>query len=104
MNGDPPEIISGMVNVELDPQGRLIYLQAIPPEKDESLRRRPFRRWIVLFSFAAEVEPPSYSPQPIWNSLAGGDTRVAWTGNGQAPSVPCASRQPRGAASRCFFP
>ena len=29
---DPPEVMSGMVHVELDPQGRLIYLLAIPPE------------------------------------------------------------------------
>lgn len=78
---DPPEIISGMVNVELDPQGRLIYLQAIPPEVESSGAKafQPFD-WGVLFALAG-LEPSQFqSTQPTWNSLAGGDTRVAWTG------------------------
>jgi serine/threonine-protein kinase len=32
---DPPTITSGMINVELDPQGRLTYFRAIPPQKLE---------------------------------------------------------------------
>src|SRR6202790_645935 len=30
---DPPTVLSGMINLELDPQGRLTYFQAIPPQK-----------------------------------------------------------------------
>jgi len=80
-SGDPPEIISGMVNVELDPQGRLIYLQAIPPEVESPATASvPPVDWNVLFAFAG-VQPSQLQPtSPIWNSLAGGDTRVAWTG------------------------
>ena len=32
---DPPTVLSGMINLELDPQGRLTYFQAIPPQKRE---------------------------------------------------------------------
>jgi len=31
---DPPTVVSGMVNVQLDPEGRLLFFQAIPPEKE----------------------------------------------------------------------
>ena len=84
---DPPEIVSGMVNVELDPQGRLIYFQAIPPEEGKSeggssgqvLGQTP--DWNNLFA-AAGLDPAQFqTTAPIWNSLAGGDTRAAWTGN-----------------------
>ena len=33
---DPPPILSGMVNLVLDPRGRLTYFQAIPPQMEES--------------------------------------------------------------------
>ncbi len=78
---DPPEIVSGMVHVELDPQGRLIHFLAIPPEVESSpaTASLPFD-WSVLFA-AAGLEQAQFQPtQPTWNSLAGGDTRVAWTG------------------------
>src|SRR5271155_2985910 len=32
---DPPTVLSGMINLELDPQGRLTYFQAIPPQKQQ---------------------------------------------------------------------
>jgi predicted Ser/Thr protein kinase len=78
---DPPEIVSGMVNLELDPQGRLIYLLAIPPEL-ESATSAPAATfdWNVLFAFAGLEQSQFQTVSPIWNSLAGGDTRVAWTG------------------------
>src|ERR1700683_410437 len=30
---DPPDVVSGLINLMLDPQGRLTYFQAIPPQK-----------------------------------------------------------------------
>jgi predicted Ser/Thr protein kinase len=80
-SNDPPEIVSGMVHLELDPQGRLIYLLAIPPERESSSNgpATPFD-WNMLFR-AAGLEPSQFqAAQPIWNSLGGGDTRAAWTG------------------------
>jgi serine/threonine protein kinase len=78
---DPPEIVSGMVHVELDPQGRLIHLLAIPPEMESSAAAASSPPdWSVLFAFAGLEQSQFQSAQPIWNTLAGGDTRVAWTG------------------------
>jgi serine/threonine-protein kinase len=96
---DPPTVLSGMINLELDPNGRLTYFQAIPPEKlapriDVKLKEEgkkatagaptapavaPFD-WNILFS-AAGLDPSKLQPaQPIWTSLATSDTRQAWTG------------------------
>ena len=79
--GDPPEIVSGMVNVELDPQGRLVYFLAIPPEV-EAANAKPAAEfdWKTLFA-AAGLDPSQFhAAQPIWNTLAGGDARFAWMG------------------------
>jgi hypothetical protein len=78
---DPPETVSGMVHVELDPQGRLIHFLAIPPEVESSpaTPSAPFD-WSVLFAAAGLDQSQFQSAQPIWNTLAGGDAKVAWTG------------------------
>jgi serine/threonine-protein kinase len=85
---DPPTVLSGMINLELDPQGRLTYFQAMPPQKQqiqvedkkEAATAAVFD-WNILFS-AAGLDPTRLQPaQPTWTSLAASDTRVAWTGN-----------------------
>jgi predicted Ser/Thr protein kinase len=78
---DPPEIISGMVHLELDPQGRLIYLLAIPRELEDAnpAASAPFD-WGVLFAMAGLEQAQFQAAQPTWNSLGGGDARAAWTG------------------------
>ena len=78
---DPQEVVSGMVHLELDPQGRLIYLLAIPPEIESPSNgpSKPFD-WNVLFRAAGLDETQFQAAQPIWNPLAGGDLRAAWTG------------------------
>ena len=79
---DPPEIVSDMVHVELDPQGRLIHFQAIAPEVESSsaATSAPWD-WSALFTAAGLEQPQFHSAQPIWTTLSGGDTRVAWTGS-----------------------
>ncbi len=88
---DPPQIVSGMVNVELDPQGRLIYFQAIPPELENASASSPLPAaydWSKLFA-AAGLEPSQFQPtQPLWNTLASSDTRAAWTGAWPGTSRP----------------
>ena len=100
---DPPTVLSGMINVELDPQGRLTYFQAIPSQKvpqqneppQNGLQKKEEQQngatgasvastapydWNILFN-AAGLDPSKLQPaQPVWNSLADSDTRAAWTG------------------------
>lgn len=84
---DPPTVVSGMINLRLDPQGRLTYFQAIPPQKVDAEKQpantapaaAPFD-WHLLFD-AAGLDISRFQPaQPAWNSLAASDNRMAWTG------------------------
>jgi len=84
--GDPPPVTSGMINLNLDPQGRLTYFEAIPAQKAKSSNpAMPSQAsaaydWNILFS-AAGLDVSKFQPaEPIWTSLASSDTRVAWTG------------------------
>ncbi len=79
--GDPPRVISGMIRLELDPKGRLINFEAVPPEVfSASAHPASPYNWDLLFS-AADLDPSQFQPaQPTWNSLASSDTRAAWTG------------------------
>jgi serine/threonine protein kinase len=77
---DPATTLSGMVNVKLDAKGRLIYLQAIPPQKDKTSPPTAPPDWSALFS-AAELDVSKLQPaQPEWTSLGMADARAAWTG------------------------
>lgn len=77
---DPPTTLSGMVNLELDPQGRLTYFLAIPPQKESSSNSGGSFDWNILFT-AAGLDPTQFKPaDPTWNSLASSDARAAWTG------------------------
>src|SRR5215469_9831882 len=77
---DPPQTFSGMVNLRLDPEGRLTYFEAIPPEKEGSARAAEVVDWRPLFQ-AAGLDPEElHEATPEWNSLASADTRAAWDG------------------------
>ena len=77
---DPPQTLSGMVNVELDPQGQLIFFQAIPPQKETAAASPAVLDWNMLFA-AAGLDPTKFKKaDPVWNSLAAADARMAWTG------------------------
>jgi serine/threonine-protein kinase len=77
---DPPPVLSGMINLELDPQGRLLYFQAIPPQREEAGGKPTPPDWSLLFA-SADLDQSRFQPvQPGWNSLAAGDTRAAWAG------------------------
>jgi serine/threonine-protein kinase len=77
---DPPPLLSGMLEVRLDPRGRLVYLQAIPPQVEKSNGAASAPNWDALFTAAgldrSKLEPAS----PEWNSLGASDVRAAWTG------------------------
>ncbi len=77
---DPPQVISGMVNVALDPAGRLLDFTAVPPQLDESRDTPPAPDWPALFA-AAGLDPARFTPtEPKWTPLIICDARAAWTG------------------------
>jgi serine/threonine-protein kinase len=77
---DPAQVLSGMINVELDPQGQLTYFQAIPPQKEVSTVPAANFDWNLAFA-AAGLDPTKFQKaEPEWNSLAASDARLAWTG------------------------
>jgi len=86
---DPPNTLSGMISVQLDSHGRLTFFQAIPAEKLDAGKQIPNAPtaaaatpfdWNLTFS-AAGLDASKLQPaQPMWNSLAASDVRMAWTG------------------------
>ena len=86
---DPPPILSGMVELNLDPQGRLLQLDAVPPQVEEDLSPPNSIDWKALFT-AAGLEMTRFTPtEPRWVSLAPFDARAAWTGAyASAPGIP----------------
>lgn len=101
--GDPPELISGMVAVELDPEGRLWSFNAVPPQIDTDVQsptsKGPSQQseipkqqsaiqpdWAPMFT-AAGLDLASFVPSPSkWVPPVSSDLRVAWEGSypGQA--------------------
>ena len=80
VRNDPPTVLSGMINLELDPQGQLTYFEAIPPQKESSSPQSAAFDWNILFG-AAGLDPTQFQKaEPAWNSLAASDARMAWTG------------------------
>ena len=77
---DPPATLSGMINVELDPEGHLVYFQCIPSQKEENAQPARSADWLPLFSAAGLDQTQFHSVEPMWNSLASSDTRAAWDG------------------------
>lgn len=77
---DPPQTFSGMINLRLDPSGRLLYFQAIPPEKEEHPQPSRTPDWQTLFTAAGLTASDFHAATPTWNSLASADTRAAWDG------------------------
>jgi serine/threonine-protein kinase len=77
---DPPATLSGMINLLLDVKGRLLYLQAMPPQLEESAAAAGRVDWKPLLA-AAGLDPAQLQTTvPQWISLAAFDERAAWTG------------------------
>jgi serine/threonine-protein kinase len=77
---DPPPMVSGMVSVTLDPQGRLTEFNAVPPQVDKASGEVPPPDWKHLFD-AAGLDMQRFSADaPQWTPLGICDARAAWTG------------------------
>ena len=85
---EPPRTIAGMINLDLDPQGRLLDFEAIPPQLQDSPTPPKAMDWKGLFSDAG-LDFSQFQPtEPLWNSLASADTRAAWTGAWPGSGIP----------------
>jgi serine/threonine-protein kinase len=86
---DPPHALSEMVGVKLDPRGRLVFLQALPPQVDDAAATESEPDWDALFA-AAGLDPAHFrSVAPTWTPLAYADARAAWEGSyADRPDVP----------------
>jgi serine/threonine-protein kinase len=77
---DPTLDISGMVELELDPQGHLVSFAAVPPQVDKSPPSNQPLDGNALLT-AAGLDPARFkTAEPQWTPLASADQRAAWTG------------------------
>jgi serine/threonine-protein kinase len=85
---DPPRDVSGMVLVVLDTRGRLLELEAVPPQTDT---KEPANApdW-GPFVAAAGLEMSSLKPaEPAWVPYDYADARAAWIGAfPELPKIP----------------
>jgi hypothetical protein len=78
---DPPFLDPGMIRARLDPQGRLILFEAVPPGRDsagDSTSIAP--DWSRLFDDAGLDAAEFTSTTPEWTPPMYCDTRAAWLG------------------------
>jgi hypothetical protein len=77
-----------MINLILDAQGRLTYLQAIPKEVEPHPPPAQPVDWKPLF-VAAGLDPRQFHvTEPTWLSLAAFDERAAWVGSWPGSDFP----------------
>ncbi|HVF47882.1 MAG TPA: serine/threonine-protein kinase [Pyrinomonadaceae bacterium] len=77
---DPPNDVSGMTRVVLDPRGRLLEMQAVPPQVPESAPSGAETDWTPLFAEAG-LDMRNYVPaQSTWTPPVFADRNAAWAG------------------------
>ena len=103
---DPKPTMSGMIDVRLDPQGRLTYFEALPPEKEESARTKLRRRIGTRFSPPlAWICPNSNRPRRCGRRSRHPTCARPGPANGpDTTTARCAWRPPPGMAGRSFSP
>jgi len=85
---DPQMDVSGMVRIELDPQGHLTSFEAVPPQVDESPPSTKQLDGDALLS-AAGLDPAHFqTTEPHWTPLEICDQRTAWMGTYPGDSNP----------------
>ena len=88
-SSDPAPTMSGMLEITVDGQGRLVNLMAIPPQLDKSpSETKAVPDWKTLFAAAGLDISQFQSAQPNWNSLGSSDVRAAWTGTYPGTTLP----------------
>jgi serine/threonine-protein kinase len=84
---DPPFDRTGMLRLKMGADGRLLQLEAVPPqlERVKPATAAPFD-WPKLFRAAGLDFAKFVAADPQWIPLAGWDERLAWTG--PSPGTP----------------
>jgi serine/threonine-protein kinase len=77
---NPPLRISGMTNLILDAEGRLLTFFRIPPQKDDSAGPGPAVDWSTAFAAAGLSFEEFSEVAPTWLPEAYCEDRVAWEG------------------------
>ena len=78
---DPPLVISGMVSMLLDTEGRLVQLSAVPPQRETAPDdAAPPTDWNPLLAAAGLSAADLVEAVPEWTPPVFADDRVAWTG------------------------
>ena len=86
---DPADDVPGMRSVSLDPQGRLLFLQAVPPSFAEPASSPKTPDWNLLFQAAGLDLSRFQTAEPQWTPSVAYDTRAAWSGSyPEAPDIP----------------
>ena len=86
---DPPPLISGMVWLRTDPEGKLTLLEATTPQREAPAPGVPPNAfdWNNLFRAAGLDISRFQVAAPIWAPLASWDARAAWTGTDATTGV-----------------
>jgi len=105
---DPRLRYSGEVRVQLDREGRLIELTAMPPQRPSDEALSPDVDWTLLFR-ASGLDPAAWvETTPDWTPLHFGDRRHAWVPRAPASSdvvrVEAASFQGRPVSYAVSYP
>ena len=77
---DPPPVMSGMIDVELDAQGRLLRFERVPDQQQQPAPKTQLIDWKPLFDAAGLDQSKFENTEPLWTWLATSDSRMAWTG------------------------
>jgi serine/threonine-protein kinase len=78
---DPPLDVSGMVEVVLDPSGRLTSFLAVPPQVEAAARPWPEPDWAPLFRESG-LDPAAFRPaDPQWAAPVDSDRKASWEGS-----------------------
>ena len=85
---DPPHTVSGMLAVNFDTTGRLIYFEAVPPQQPDAALQSAGAQpdWSTLFQEAGLDLNNFQATQSLWTPPQHSDLRVAW--NGAYPNRP----------------
>jgi serine/threonine-protein kinase len=76
----PPQLISGMTSVLLDPKGRLIKFDAVPPQVENLIQESPKPDWSALFGEAGLSITEFSAVTSTWVPPVYAESRAAWEG------------------------